>query len=117
MGGAVDEVRQESGSTRISGWASDGPHRRPADHVAVFVDGEANHYGHSTVLRRELAEAFKAPSLISTGFEVAVPGSIFDRDPPPVVRVFAISSTAVASELLYRQEYEDGSQKRRLGPR
>ena len=117
MGGAVDRVRQERRYTRISGWASDGAHRKPAAQVAVFVDGEADHYGHTTVPRRELAEAFKAPSLVNAGFQVAVPGSIFDRAPPPVVRVVAISSTGVASELSYRSEYKDGPQKRRLGDR
>ena len=40
---------------------------------------------------------------------------IFERDPPPVVRVFAVSSKGVASELRYHPEYDDGSRKRRLG--
>ena len=115
MDGAVDAVLQQHGRTQISGWASDGSHRRPADRVSVFVDGEANHGRHTVVSRSDLVEGFKAPSLEKAGFRIVLPSYIFDRDPPPVVRVFAISSAEVASELRYRTEYEDGVRKFRLG--
>ena len=117
MDGAVDTVLQQDERTQISGWASDGSHRRPADQVAVFVDGEADHYGHAVVGRSDLVEGFKAPALENAGFHVILPGNVFDRDPPPVVRVFAISSTGVASELRYRVEYEDGVRTVKLGKR
>ena len=117
MDGVVDTVLQQDERTQISGWASDGSHRQPADQVAVFVDGEADHDGHAVVSRSDLVEGFKAPSLEKAGFHVILPGNVFDRDPPPVVRVFAISSAGVASELRYRPEYGEGSQKRRLGKR
>ena len=115
MDGAVDTVLQQDGRTQLSGWASDGFHRRPADQVAVFVDGEAEHDRHTVVSRGDLVEGFKAPSLEHTGFHVSLPAHLFDRDPPPVVRVFALSSTAVASELRYRPEYEDGVRNVKLG--
>ncbi len=117
MDGAVDTVLQQDERTQISGWASDGSHRRPADQVAVFVDGEADHYGHAVVGRSDLVEGFKAPALENARFHVILPGNVFDRDPPPVVRVFAISSTGVASELRYRVEYEDGVRTVKLGKR
>ncbi len=83
--------------------------------MVVFVDGEADHYKHSAVSRIGLVERFKAQSLKQAGFHVVVPRDIIHRDPPPVVRVFAISSTGVASELLYRTAYEDGGREFRLG--
>ena len=109
MDGAVDAVLQQYGRTQISGWASDGSHRRTADRVSVFVDGEANHGRHLVVSRSDLVEGFKSASLEQAGFQISLPAHIFKRDPSPVVRVFAISSAGVASELEYRSEYDDGS--------
>ena len=109
MDGWVDWVQRRAGHTWLSGWASDRAFRKPADEAVVFVDGEADHYHHTVVLRNDVAKHFKMPSLVEAGFWVVVPGSIFDRDPLPVVRVFAISANRVASELHYRPEYPDGS--------
>ncbi len=105
MGSAVDVVQQHTWlwhTFLITGWASDGAHRRPADEVVVFVDGGAEHGSRTAVNRPDPAKTFKAPSLEQAGFRVALPASAFERDPAPVVRVFAISSTGVASELRYR---------------
>ena len=115
MVGSLGVVRRRAGHTWLRGWAADGTFRKPADEVVVFVDGEADHYHHSVVLRDDVAERFKMPSLVETGFWVVVPGSIFDQDPLPVVRVFAISANGLASELHYRPEYPDGSRTLRLG--
>ena len=114
MDGWVDVVRQRTGYAWLSGWASDGAHRKPADEVMGFVDGEANHEGHTVVSRADVAKKFETPAMAQAGFSVFVPSAL-GRDPPSVVRVFAISSTGVASELRYREEYEDGSNKRRIG--
>ncbi len=83
--------------------------------MVVFVDGEADHYKHSAVSRIGLVERFKSSSLYQAGFDLTLPGYIFDRKPTPVVRVFAISSTGVAAELLYRTAYEDRGREFRLG--
>ena len=115
MDGAVDAVLQQDERTQVSGWASDGSHSRPADQVAVFVDGEANHDRHMVVSRSDLVEGFNAPSLEQAGFRIVLPGYIFDRDPPPLVRVFAVSAAGAASELRYRTEYEDGARSVKLG--
>ena len=118
MDGAVDvvqDLREHGGHIRISGWASDGAHREPADQVFVFVNGEAHHAGHTLVSRHDVARAFRAQSLEAAGFGVALQGSVFKQDPVPGLRVFAISSTGVASELRYRPQYDDGFRKRRLG--
>ncbi len=115
LDGVVDSVQRRRGHTWLSGWASDGAHRKPARKVTVFADGRSSSQGHITVLRRGLASRFKAPALERAGFGVFLPRSLFDKDPPPRVRVFAISSAGVASELHYRPEYDDGAQKRRLG--
>ena len=117
MRGVVGRVQQRSRSTWVSGWAFDKARLRPADEVVVFVDGEADHLGHAVVSRSDLVEGFKSPSLYQAGFDLILPGYIFDRDPAPVVRVFAISSTGVASELRYRPAYEDGGRELRLGNR
>ena len=115
MRGAVGQVRQRRGYTRVSGWAFDKAHLRPADQVSVFVDGEANHGVHTALRRPRLVKKFAAPSLEQAGFRIVLPGYIFDRDPPPVVRVFAISAAGAASELRYRTEYEDGARSVKLG--
>ena len=64
MDGAGDAVSQQEDHIRISGWASDGSHRRSADQVLVFVNGEAIDYGHSVVRRPDLVEGFNRPSLL-----------------------------------------------------
>ena len=115
LDGSVDLVRKRGKNTWLSGWASDGANRKPARQVAVFVDGEADHNKHTVASRADLVEGFKAPLMEHAGFDVILPSYIFDRDPPPTVRVFAISSTEVASELHYRTEYENGSRTVRLG--
>ena len=115
MDGAVDVVRQQEAHTRVTGWASDGEHRRPADQVAIFVNGEANHYGHSVVSRSDLVKGFGAPSIVQAGFDVILPGLVLERGPPPEVRVFAISTSGIASELRYLSEYSDGSRTLKLG--
>ena len=115
MDGAVDVVRQQDGRTQVSGWASDGGHRRPADQVAIFVNGEANHYGHSVISRSDLVKAFGAPSLLRASFDITLAGLVLDRDPPPEVRVFAISAAGAASELHYRSEYSEGNRTVKLG--
>ncbi len=109
MAGWVDWVQRRAGHIRLGGWASDGAFHKPADQAVVFVDGEADHYHHTVVPRSDVAKHFKMPSMVEAGFWVVVPGSIFDRDPLPVVRVFAISANGVASELRYRPEYSGGS--------
>ena len=83
--------------------------------MAVFVNGEADHYGYTVVRRPDLVEGFKTKSLLEAGLEVILPGLVFDREPSPTVRVFAISATGLASELQYRSEYADGSRTLRLG--
>ena len=88
MRGVVGRVQQRSRSTWVSGWAFDKARLRPADEVVVFVDGEADHLGHAVVSRSDLVEGFKSPSLYQAGFDLILPGYIFDRDPAPVVRCF-----------------------------
>ena len=113
--GWVDAVRQQTGSTRFIGWASDGSHRKLAQQVVVFVDGEANHERHTSLRRSDVGKFFRVPLLHRAGFQVVLPVSVFDRDPAPVVRVFAISRDRVASELHYDPEYLDGLRTIKLG--
>ena len=77
----------------------------------VFVDGESNHAEHTEVRRIYIAEAFKAPSLKQAGLRVELLWPVFESDPPPVVRVFAISAAGMASELRYELEYYDDSRR------
>ena len=113
--GWVGAVKQQTGATHFTGWASDGAHREPAHQVLVFVDSQANHERHTVWSRPDVAKAFKAPLLRHAAFRVVVPGSVFDRDPALVVRVFAISRTGVAAELRYHPEYLDGPRTVKLG--
>ena len=112
--GWVDAVQQQTGGTSFSGWASDGAHRKLTRHVVVFVNGEANHKSHTSLSRPDVAKFFKVPLLRYAGFRVEMPVSVFDRDPAPVVRVFAISRQ-VASELHYHPEYPNGPRTVKLG--
>ena len=112
--GWVDAVRQQTGGTSFSGWASDGTHRKRVQQVVVFVDGQSKHERHISLNRPDVARFFKFPPLGYAGFRVEMPVSVFDRDPAPVVRVFAISRR-VASELHYHPEYPDGPRTVKLG--
>ena len=103
MHGHVDQLRRRAGEIRFAGWASDGARLQPTDQVAVFVNGEANHDSHRVVLRDDVARGFKSPSLRQAGFQITLPNYPSDESPSPVVRVFAISETGVASELKYRE--------------
>ena len=116
LGGWVDAVRQQTGGTRFSGWASDGAHRKRVQQVVVFVDGQSKHERHTPLSRPDVAGFFKFPPLRRAGFRVELPVSVFDQDPAPIVRVFAVSKTRVASELSYRPEYHlDGGRTVKLG--
>ena len=99
-------MREQRGYVSLMGWASDGAHRKPADLVVVFVNGEADHDRHTVWRRKDIATRFEAPSLVESGFRISLPRFVFERDPTPIVRVFAVSSTGVASELGYRPEYQ-----------
>ena len=78
MDGAVDAVNQQRGYALISGWASDGTHHGPANQVAVFVNSEAGPHAHTVVHRPDLVEGFKTKSLLKAGFEVILPGLVFE---------------------------------------
>ena len=111
MAGHVDALREQGGQVSLRGWASDGFHLHPAARVEVFVNGEANQAKHTPRVRTDVAKRFDAPSLKKAGFAVDLPKTLFEQVPPPVVRVFAISATGVASELRYRPHYEYGGGK------
>ena len=113
--GWVNAVQQQTGGTSFSGWASDGAHRKLAQQVVVFVDGEANHERHTSLSRPDVGKFFRVPLLRRAGFQVVLPVSVFDRDPAPVIRVFAISRTREASELHYHPQYVDGPRTIKLG--
>ena len=115
MAGHVDQLRRRAGEIRLAGWASDGAHLQPADQVAVFVNGEANHDTHTVVRRPDVAAHFEAPPMGQAGFHVNLRSFSFEQGSAPAIRVFAISERGVASELNYRPEYDDGCRKRRLG--
>ena len=115
LDGFVNSVRRLGSRIWITGWASDGAHRHPAVTVAVFIGDAASHRRHERLRRPDVAKAFKTDALVDAGFRVSVPASALDRHPLSVVRVFAISSEGVASELRYHPEYDDGTGKRQLG--
>ena len=117
MDGHVDALREQGDQVSMRGWASDRFHLHPAARVAVFVYGEAIQAKHTPWVRTDVAKRFEAPSLKKAGFAVDLPKTLFEQVPPPVVRVFAISATGVASELRYRPHYEYAGRKFRLGER
>ena len=59
--GAVEAVEQRHDRTVFAGWATHGTGR--VDRVAVFVDGDAEHYVHTTVARKNVVTTPNAPSL------------------------------------------------------
>ncbi len=85
--------------------------------MLVFLNGKAIKYGHKVVRRPDLVEGFNTPSLLEAGFDVLLPKSVLEQDRTPVVRVFAISPTGIASELRYPPDYKYTSEKRHLSRR
>ena len=117
MDGVLEVVREQGDRVVFRGWASNGSHSRRADRVAVFVDGKAKHANHAVERRRHVAEFFDVPALAESGFLIVLPKRVFEEGPAVEVRVFAISSEGMASELRYRRRSFDGSQTLKFGKR
>ena len=117
MDGVLDVVREQGDRVVFRGWASDGSHRRPADQVAVFVNGKAKHANHTVERRRDVAGYFNVSTLTESGFSIVFPKRVFEQDPAVEVRVFAISSEGMASELRYGEQSLDGSLTLKFGKR
>jgi hypothetical protein len=84
--GFVDRVRAEAGSIEVIGWATDAGHRRVADEVLVFGDGQLIARGRPDQARADVAGSFGQPAIAKSGFhligasaeaqEVAAPGRL-----------------------------------------
>ena len=90
--GFVESVEREGDDVRFAGWATDGKHGAPAEHVAVFADGKflgSSRVGHA---RPDVARHFGNPALSGCGFRVVVPR----KDVPETngLHLFAIAGRA-----------------------
>ena len=59
--GGVEVIEQRDDRTVFAGWARHGTRR--VDRVAVFVDGDADHYIHTAVPRKDVVTTSNTPSL------------------------------------------------------
>ena len=113
MEGWVDQFSRYSGSVRIVGWSAEADYSRAAGEVVFFINGEAHHEQH-TALPRPDVEKF-SHTLRDPGYDVLVPTSTA-LDAETEFRAFAVSEYGYASELLYREQYNDGCGSQLLGP-
>jgi len=99
LDGAVDLVTHEGEGTAIEGWAADLEQGEPPVAIVVYRDGEFLTAFGTGRARPDVAEHYRDPRLLDSGYRATVPGA----PPPPTFarrhRVFALMSSGSALEL------------------
>ena len=108
VGGNVERGIRESDVVTIVGWSADLRSSQPAESVLVVANGEVIHIARPNLDRPDVAAHFGKDDLVRSGFRLTLPlGSVGDPASSEV-RVIALSSYGVASELDYGEEYAWG---------
>jgi hypothetical protein len=98
--GSIDGFHEathfEGRTIRLAGWATDGNHEKPAEHVAVFAGPHFVAAGRVDRPRPDVARHYGNPRLTMCGFQIVVPQEAVER--PENLRLVAISHR-VAGEL------------------
>ncbi len=92
----------------ISGWAADIQRSQPASAILIIANGAVIYAGPPTFERPDVARHFGNDALVKSGFALLLPAIMLGEGNPAgaEVRVFALSSDGVASELVYDEEFE-----------
>jgi spermidine synthase len=99
--GFLDGLTIEDDVVTLWGWAADVDRGRPADSVALFVNGRFLALGTTGSRRPDLAAGFGKQDLNAAGFSYALPLRLFKHGSEPNVRAFGIVRGGAASELTY----------------
>jgi len=90
---------------RFKGWAADARDLDVVEAIVVFVDGTFYQAEAPGLPRPDVEKRYGRSALLNSGFEFKLPVSRnATADRGPMVRVFAISKRAVASELPFRSD-------------
>ncbi len=102
--GRVDSVELLETEIEIQGGAGDAQLGRPATGIFVLLDDQLIHQAQVDERRPEVAAFYNNPGLLHSGFRIRLERSLLERDPSPVLRLFAWDSKG-ASELVYPDDY------------
>ena len=105
VGGNVDRGIHRADVAAIGGWAADLRAWQPAESILVLVNGEVVRLVRPHLERPDVASHFGKPDLVNSGFLLHMPPETIGDPANTDVRVIALSSHGVASELTYGEEY------------
>ena len=103
--GWVDSIQVSENTASLKGWAVDEKHAQPVEQILIFLNGTFFHAGQTSVPRPEIAKWLGQPAFATSGFRYTFPAEPFTGSETPEVRVFAVSSNIIASELRYVEGY------------
>jgi hypothetical protein len=104
--GFLDRAEVKEDSIIFSGWASDLETFEPVDAIVVFINGRFFYRGICNTERPDIADHFKTPALMLSGFQYSFPLWMFKDISNAEIRLFALSKKGVASELTYPAGYQ-----------
>ena len=116
MGGNVDRGIQEADAAIIVGWAADLRGWQPAESILVLLNGEVVHLVQPSRTRPDVAAHYGKPDLARSGFVLMFVSEALGDSANAEVRVIALSSHGVASELTYGEEYAWGNRPKKTQP-
>jgi hypothetical protein len=116
VGGNVDRGIHRADVAAIGGWAADLRAWQPAESILVLVNGEVVRLVRPHLERPDVASHFGKPDLVNSGFLLHMPPETIGDPANAEVRVIALSSHGVASELTYGEEYAWGNRPKKTQP-
>ena len=116
MGGNVDRGIQQGDVGIIRGWAADLRGWQPAESILVLLNGEVVHLVQPNRTRPDVAAHYGKPDLARSGFVLMFVSEALGDSANAEVRVIALSSHGVASELTYGEEYAWGNSPKHTQP-
>ena len=100
VAGRVDRAVRRGGEMRVGGWAADLKHGEPATTLVFFSAGEFLFAAAPNRARPALGKKLSDPAAL-LGFRYGFSSRLLSNVRSPEIRIFALSSRGVASELLY----------------
>jgi hypothetical protein len=90
----------------FGGWAADINNSELPETIIIFVNGKFFFSGKCNMKRPDVAEYYKNHSFIRSGFQYRFPLQVFEGISDAEIRLFAVSKTGSASELIYPNNYK-----------